>query len=76
MDGMKITQKQQLCTIGIIDNLLLRPVDLPPRSIDVQYLNFLEHTLPDPLENVPLNVRGDLVYVCTTALHSNCATVP
>lgn len=48
---------------GIVDNYLIGPVELPERLNGPTYLHFLEHTLPELLEDVDLQTRGNMWYM-------------
>lgn len=43
--------------MGIVDDFLIGPVFLPERLTDEVYRNFLEPTLPQFLDDVPLDTR-------------------
>lgn len=43
--------------VGLIDNLLIGPVILPPGLTGARFLDFLRDELPPLLENVPLELR-------------------
>ncbi|KMQ84872.1 hypothetical protein RF55_16973 [Lasius niger] len=45
---------------GIVGDTLIGPYLLPPRLNAYIYLQFLQHVLPDLLEDVPLNIRRDM----------------
>lgn len=47
---------------GIIDNFVVGPYLLPARLDGHVYRIFLEHTLPELLEDVPLNIRRNIVF--------------
>lgn len=47
---------------GIVDNYLIGPHIFPPRLTGAVYLDFLTNTLPELLEDVPLNVRNGLIF--------------
>lgn len=46
--------------IGVVGDNLIGPVELPNRLNAETYLHFLENTLPNLLDNVNLNIRGNL----------------
>lgn len=53
--------------IGVVDDYLLGPVELPARLNGADYLHFLQNILPDLLEDVSLNIRQNLWF-----LHDGC----
>lgn len=48
---------------GIIGNFIIGPVILPPRLNGVDYLEHLQNTLPDLLEDLPLQLRRDMWFM-------------
>lgn len=48
---------------GIIGNFVIGPVILPIRLNGASYLDFLENTLPDLLEHLPLALRRDMWFL-------------
>jgi len=48
---------------GIIGNFLIGPVILPDRLSGASYLNFLENSLPELLEDLPLVLRGEMWFL-------------
>jgi len=49
--------------MGIIDNFLIGPFRLPDRLDGNSYLQFLQENLPELLENVPLNLRQEMIFM-------------
>jgi hypothetical protein len=48
---------------GLIDNIFLGPYELPPNLNGALYLNFLQTKLIDYLDELPLNLRRDMVFM-------------
>lgn len=48
---------------GIVGSCFIGPVELPPRLNGEQYLNFLQNSLPELFEDIPLNVRRDMWFM-------------
>lgn len=49
--------------VGIVGDWLIGPVFLPARLTGEVYRNFLEHTLPEFLEDVPLATRNEMWFM-------------
>lgn len=47
---------------GVIGQTLIGPYYLPDNLNGINYLEFLENTLPDIFEEVPLDVRRDMIF--------------
>lgn len=48
---------------GIIGNFIIGPVRLPQRLTGEAYLIFLQHTLPDLLDDIPLDIRRNMWFM-------------
>lgn len=48
--------------ISLINGRIIGPFELSGNSTGEMYLNFLQHNLPDLLEDVPLNILRDMWY--------------
>lgn len=53
--------------VGIVNNHLIGPYELPARLNGNSYLHFLQDILPGLLEDIPLNVRANMWF-----LHDGC----
>ncbi|KAJ8950084.1 hypothetical protein NQ318_017809 [Aromia moschata] len=49
--------------MGFINNSLIGPIKLPNRLDGNSYLDFLQNTLPDLFEDVPLNLRNQMYFI-------------
>nr|CAH7762191.1 unnamed protein product [Callosobruchus chinensis] len=48
---------------GMVNGMLIGPFILPPRMGGLQYLDFLQNTLPTLLDDVPLNIRQSMWFM-------------
>lgn len=64
--AMHVTRHQQRFHLniwaGIVGDHLIGPFVLPPRLNGNNYLRFLRNTLPGLLEDVPLNIRCQMIF--------------
>lgn len=49
--------------VGVVDDYLIGPIELPNRMNAAMYYEFLQETLPQFLEDIPLNIRLQMWYL-------------